>query len=436
MNIAIIGAGAAGLSAAYDLTRAGHSVTVFEATAEVGGLAAGFRAPGWDWTLEKYYHHWFATDSAVLGLTRECGWADRVLFPRPLTVVYHDEGFYPLDSVGAVLRFPGLPFPDRLRLWLVIAFLKATPFWGRLEKATVYEWMRKWSGERAFEALWRPLLEGKFGEEHYREVNMAWMWARVHARTPRLGTFEGGFQRFMDLLAERVRAQGAEIRLESPVRGIHPDPAGRSSRSRGGLSLEAPGGPAHFDACIATTSPALLARLAPDLPSAYLNTLLALKSMGAVVLVLALDRQMTRFYWHNLPKQAGFPFLALVEHTNFIGREHYGGDHSVYLGEYLAPEHEYFRLSKEELLARFLPALKRFNHAFEPGWVKGSWLFKTPYAQPVPLAGHSAAIPDVKTPLPGLWLASMSQVYPWDRGTNFAVEIGRRVARRVMAEGE
>ena len=133
-----------------------------------------------------------------------------------------------------------------------------------------------------------------------------------------------------------------------------------------------------------------------------------------------------------IPKSAGFPFLALVEHTNYIGREHYGGDHLVYLGDYLAADHEHFRLSKEELLERFLPSLPRFNPDFRPEWIKESWVFKTPYAQPVPFVNHSRNIPDVKTPLPGLWLASMSQVYPWDRGTNFAVEIGRRVARRVM----
>jgi protoporphyrinogen oxidase len=178
-----------------------------------------------------------------------------------------------------------------------------------------------------------------------------------------------------------------------------------------------------------------MAHITPDLPGGYSEKLRALKSMGAVVMVLALKQQLTKFYWHNLPKEAGFPFLALVEHTNYMDARHYGGDHLVYVGDYLDPSHEYFTLSKEELLERYLPALKRFNPDFDRSWVKETWLWKTNYAQPVPPLNHSRNSPAVRTPLKGLYFASMSQVYPWDRGTNFAVEIGRKVARMVMEDG-
>jgi protoporphyrinogen oxidase len=124
----------------------------------------------------------------------------------------------------------------------------------------------------------------------------------------------------------------------------------------------------------------------------------------------------------------------MVEHTNFVGPEHYGGDHLIYCGDYLEPDHEYFRLTKEELLERFLPSLARFNPHFDRSWVKASWLWKTAYAQPVPPVNHSRNIPPLRTPVRGLYVASMSQVYPWDRGTNFAVEIGRRVARMVRED--
>lgn len=428
MNVAIIGAGPAGLAAAYDLSRAGHRATVFEGAPEVGGLAAGFKAPHWDWTLEKFYHHWFQSDSSILGLIKELGWSDHVLFPRPYTVVYHNGQFYPFDSYLTALAFSLKHFSpvDVIRYGLVGVTLKLTPFWRPLEKVTAVEWMRRWCGERVYNAMWKPLLVGKFGEENLKVVNMAWLWARIHARTTRLGTFVGGFQTFLNKLAEVVRAQGVEIRLNCAVAGITPMADGR-------LLIEAasraePG----FNAVIATTSPALLARLAPDLPASYADKLIALKSMGAVVMVISLDRPLTKYYWHNLPKEAGFPFLAMVEHTNFIGAEHYGGDHLIYCGDYLEPDHEYFNLGKEELLERFLPALKRFNPEFDRSWVKESWLWRTAYAQPIPPVNHSQNIPPIRTPVKGLYFASMSQVYPWDRGTNFAVEIGRRAARMVM----
>jgi protoporphyrinogen oxidase len=384
--------------------------------------------PHWDWSVERYYHHWFATDRHVLGLIKELGWRDKVRFPRPYTVVYHGGRFYPLDSPVAVLRFPGLTFVDRLRLGAVVAGLRFWPRWQALEGATAHDWMRRWVGERAYRTLWEPLLIGKFGV-HYREVNMAWLWARFKARTARLGTFEGGFQRFMDLLAERVRREGAEILLGTRVVSIAPS-------AEGGLRVAFAGGESRFDRCLVTTSPALLARLAPSLSESYVHQLMGLKSLGAVVLILALERRLSKpgHYWHNLPKAAGFPFLSLVEHTNLLRPEFFGGDHIVYCGDYLPPDHEYFSLSKGEILDRFLPALPRFNPDFVPQWVKEAWLFRTPYAQPVPPVNHSRAIPGLKTPLAGLWFASMSQVYPWDRGTNFAVEIARKAAAGILQE--
>ena len=430
MPIAIIGAGAAGLAAAYDLTRAGHAVTIYEAAAEVGGLAAGFKAPHWDWTLEKFYHHWFASDHSILGLIQELGWSDQVLFPRPVTVIYYDGRFYPFDSM-----FTNMPwfllthFPpwDVVRFGISGLYLRLTSRWQPLEKVTADAWTRRWFGSRIYDSIWRPMLVGKFGEENLKVVNMAWLWARLHSRTTKLGTFVGGFQAFMDKFAGVVQGQGAELRLNSPVSRIAKNDAGT-------LDVTAAGETRSFDAVISTSSPALMARLALDLPAEYSEKLRGLKSMGAVVMVIALDRPLTKVYWHNLPKEAGFPFLSLVEHTNYMLPEHYGGDHLIYCGDYLAPDHEYFKLSLDELFERFAPALKRFNPEFDRSWVKDYWLSRTPYAQPVPPINHSQNIPEIRTPLKGLYFASMSQVYPWDRGTNYAVEIGRRTAKLLLAD--
>jgi len=423
-KIAVIGAGIGGLSAAYDLRRTGHAVTIFEAGDQVGGLASGFKEPGWDWSVERFYHHWFQTDSHMLGLIDEVGWSDLVLFPRPYTVMYHEGRFYPFDSIPAAIKFPGLGWGvNKARFGLVGLYLRLTGNWQALEHTTVEAWMRRWAGDRVYELMWQPLIVGKFGERYAPQVNMAWLWARIKARTTRLGTFQGGFQAFADRFADRLREMGVEIRMQTAVQRIDPSAAG-------GLTIDTGRNAEAFDQCLSTTSPGLMARLAPGLPSDYLKGLLELKHLGAVVMVLALKRQLSEqgYYWYNIPKSAGFPFLALVEHTNYLSPERFGGDHIVYIGDYLENDHEYFTLSQEELLQRFLPVLPRFNPQFDPSWIRKIWLFKTHYAQPVPLVDHSRNIPSIQTPIPGLYFASMSQVYPWDRGTNFAVEIGRRAA--------
>ena len=424
MRIAIIGAGFGGMAAAYDLKQAGHEVTIFESADYVGGLASGFKESHWDWSVEKFYHHWFQSDRSMLGLIQELGLQEKVIFPRPFTVMYYNGKFYPFDSILNALRFPGLGFGlNKIRFGFVGLFLRLTNNWRALEKVTADAWMLKWAGRQVYEQMWKPLLVGKFGP-FYKDVNMAWMWARIKARTTRLGTFEGGFQKFADLFAEKLREMGVEIRLGAQVKFIKKNPA------TGGLNVDVD----SFDKVLVTTSPSLMAKMCPDLPEIYLKGLLGLKSMGAVVMVLSLKHQLSEqgYYWFNLPKEAGYPMLAIVEHTNFVSPEHFGGDRIVYAGDYLEVGHEYFSLSDDELLERFIPAFKKLNPKFEKDWVKKVWVNKTNYAQPVPLVNHSVNIPAIQTPIEGLYFASMSQVYPWDRGTNFAVEIGRRAARMML----
>ena len=429
-HIAIIGAGFAGLSAAWDLAKAGQKVSIFEASAEPGGLASGFKEPHWDWSVERFYHHWFQTDSNLLGLIDELGWADEVVFPRPISVMYYKGKFYPFDSIPAALAYPGLGFGiNKIRFGLVGLYLKLTNNWRKLEKTTTDAWMRKYAGSKVYESMWQPMMIGKFGETWHDKVNMAWMWARIHVRTSRLGTFKGGFQVFANKFAAKLAEKGVEICYNTRVSSLQRLEDGRIS-----VRFADGGEEKHFDQVLVTLSPGMMAKMAPDLPSDYLAGLLKLKSMGAVVMTVSIKHPLSPegYYWYNIPKQAGFPFLSLVEHTNFLKPEYFGGDHILYIGDYLETDHPNFTKSDEELAEEFLPHLKKINPAFNRNWVNKIWVSKTSYAQPIPLLNHSANIPPIETPIPNLYFASMSQVYPWDRGTNFAVEIGRRAAKLML----
>jgi protoporphyrinogen oxidase len=426
-TVAVIGAGIGGMTSAYELAKAGCHVTIFEKESEPGGLASGFRQPDWEWSLERYYHHWFKSDHHILSLIKELGLKSKVIFYRPKTVVYFEGDFYPLDSPIAALLFPGFSLFDKMRFGFVTVYLRYLSSWRPLEKFTAHEWMLKYYGEKVYRTLFEPLLIGKFSR-YYKEVNMAWFWARFKTRTTSLGTYQGGIQAFIDDFAGKLNAMGVTFKFTSDVQSIIP-------ASHGQVGLKVGSSELLFDQVLATVPPEALAKMAPALDNDYLGKLRSLKSLGAIVLILSLNRQFSDkgFYWFNLPKTAGFPFLALVEHTNFVSPEHFGGDHLLYCGDYLETTHDYFSLTREELLEKFLPSLKSINPGFDRNWIKASWLFKTSYAQPVPVVNHSENIPSITTPINNLFFAGMSQIYPWDRGTNFAVELARKAAEEMIS---
>jgi protoporphyrinogen oxidase len=430
-KIGIIGAGVTGMAAAWDLVNAGHDVTIYEAGSEVGGLAAGFRDPAWDWTLEKYYHHWFEGDEHIHKLVADIGHSDKLIFPRPKTSYWLDSKIYRSEISLSALLLP-LSIIGTLRLGLAGAFLKLTSNWRTLEKHTAHDWLTRYMGREVYEKLWRPLLIGKFSDA-YAEVNMAWFWARIKARSLRLGTFQGGFQAFLETLGDAVKAKGATIHLETPVAGI--------SQQGDQVVLTVKGETAVFDRVLSTLSPKQMLTLTDGLAdTSYGKQMAELRSIGAVCVVLSLKQSLLTdgTYWLSLPASSAdrsanqTPFLALVEHTNWMEKKHYNDEVIVYCGDYVPADHDYFQMSDEALVERFVEALPQFNADFSTDWIQKSWVFRAPYAQPIPGVNHSAKIPALQTAIPGLYWASMSQVYPWDRGTNFSVEMGREVAQLMM----
>lgn len=427
-KIAIIGCGISGMTLAKRLQEAGYSTEIFEKENAPGGIARGFKADGWQDSVEFFYHHWFQKDKDLLGLIAELGLSERVKFRTPTTVMYHKGKFYPFDTIPAAIAYPGLGYGiHKIRFGLAGVYLKLTKNWQALEKLTAKEWMTKYAGEFAYKTMWEPMMIGKFGSEYADRVNMAWLWARIYSRTTSLGTFDGGMQDLYDIFAQKLQDSGVKIHFNTAVSSISPEPDGKFSlRSEKEQWL-------NFDKVIVTTSPQSMLGLCDALPEDYKQQLAALKHLGAVVLCVRLKKPLSPqgYYWYNLPKSEGYPFLALVEHTNFVPKERYNGETIIYAGDYLPRGHEYFTLSAEELLHKLIPGFKKINPEFSEDWIIGATKFAADYAQPVPFVDHSKAIPAMETPLNGLYFISMSQIYPWDRGMNFAVRWAETLAKTI-----
>ncbi|MGI8913399.1 MAG: NAD(P)/FAD-dependent oxidoreductase [Chloroflexota bacterium] len=423
MTTAILGAGALGLTLAYRLVQAGQSVEVFERGSEPGGLAAGFRVGGA--YVEKFYHHLFGTDRSAINLIQELGLGDRLLWLRPESSILYHGGMYPMDSVGAVLRFPPLALPNRLRLGAATAYLKVERNYHRLERHTASAWLRRWMGAEPYRVVWEPLLRAKFGV-HADDILMSWMWARLHYRTAKLGYVRGGFQLLYERLVGAIQQRHGRLHFGETVRSIVP-------QSGGGFTLETNARQAVFDVVVSTAPTRLTLQLVPDLPAAFRQQYDQGLAYAAHCVVLELDRQLMRPYWLCI-NDPGFPFLAVVEHTNLLPPSDYGGKHLVYLGNYLPQDDPVFRQTDEAVVTAFTAALPRLNPAFDPSWVQAAHVFKAPYAQPIVTAGFVERLPPNRTPVPDFYMANMFQIYPQDRGQNYSIALAERVANMVLED--
>ena len=422
MTTAILGAGALGLTVALRLAQRGDEVVVFEREPLPGGLAAGFEIEPGMW-LDRFYHHLFRSDRNAIALINELGLGDELLWRRPLTVTLRDGQAHQLDSPMSLLRFSPLPLPDRLRMGAWLAYLRALGSPERLEGHTASDWVRGRMGARAYDVVWEPLLRGKFGALA-DQIAMPWFWARVHDRTTELGYLRGGFHRLYDRLAEEITAAGGTMRFGTEVREIRSDPGG-------GMRVETSAGESvSVDRVVSTLAVRLTCRLAPELPDAYRSKHEWGTAYGAHCLVLALDRPLTQSYWMNV-NDPGYPFMALVEHTNYMDRADYGGRHLVYLGNYRPMDDPLLRTPMAEVVESFSPHLARINPAFSPSWITDAWSFAAPFAQPIVTRDYRDHIPPFETPVPGLWAASMFQVYPHDRGQNYSIELAERLVARL-----
>ena len=420
-TIGVIGAGILGLTAALRFVQAGARVVVIEREDRVGGLVASFEVGGTH--LERFYHHLFRSDRDVQELIAEVGLGEELVWPRPDTSVLYGGQIHGLDSALDVLRFSPLRMADRIRLGAAIAYLKLEGNFRRLEGKTAAAWIRRWMGPEVFRILWEPLLRSKFGD-YAEQIALPWFWSRVHLRSPNLGYLRGGFYRLYERLAQILEDAGARLQLGTEVRSV--------AAIDGKVIVETSLGAETFDRLLVTVPTRLFMRLAAGLPEEYRARYDYGDFYGAHSVILVLSRPlMTGIYWLNL-NDPGFPFLAAVEHTNLLPPSDYDGRHIVYLGNYLPMSAELFGAPDEEVLRRFLEALPRINPEFDPSWVQESYVFKAPYAQPIVTVDYHKHIPPHDTPLPGVFLANMFQVYPQDRGQNYSVRMANRVAKDLL----
>ncbi|MFC1626882.1 FAD-dependent oxidoreductase [Patescibacteria group bacterium] len=426
MKFAIIGGGLTGLTAAYELTKKGHEVTVYEKQKTLGGLARGFKEPIWEWHLDYAYHHFFTNDSFVYKLLKELKLDHTILIKRPVTSTYYGDAIHQFDSPLHLLTYSPLPIVDRLRTGIMIGLCKINPFWKPLEHFTAQSLFKPITGEKSWKLIWHPLLVGKF-HSHTADIAASWLWARIYKRTPKLGYIKGGFQTLTEGLAKKIRNQGGIIQPNTEIHTIR-----NQSNKKYAFKIRINNTWKQFHKVLITTPSSVLESLIPQLPKNYINNLKHIPHLDAQMLILATKKPILKdIYWLNINNRS-FPFLAAVAHTNFIDKKHYGGMHLSYFGNYLPSDHNMLKLSKTQLITKFMPYIQKLNPSFKKSSIIKSYMFIGSDAQPVHTIDYSKQAPPFNTPMKGLYLANMDSIYPWDRGTNYAIELGKKVAKKLL----
>jgi protoporphyrinogen oxidase len=439
MRICVVGAGVTGLVAAYRLAQEGHSVVVLERWPGLGGQGATIDV-GDGVLLERYYHHWFTSDVHIAALCDELG--VEVDWLESSVSMYAHGKQWPFTSPLDLLRYRPLPLWARLRMGLAVLRVQRSqtevaPF----ELHTARQWVSSAMGLPAWEEVWGPLLRAKFGDKA-DQISAAWLWGKLSlrrqikgegTRKELLGYPRGSFERVYERLAREIESRGGEVRVDEPAARIEGDLtvwSGAAGSYRRGLDPREfePVGSERFDAVIATVPSDVFLELVDEgvLDEEYEAKLRATEYQTALCLLLEIEDQFSPYYWTNIA-DPDIPFIGLVEQGHLVGLERYGGRRFLYVANYVAPGDPLLELDAQGLIEAYREGLQRIGDVR----IRRSWLFKEPAAQPVVTVGYRDRIPALETGVPGLVLANTTQVYPEDRGTNYAVRLGEDAATAI-----
>ena len=342
--------------------------------------------------------------------------------------MYFANQLYRLSTPLDVLRLPVLSFADRLRLGLTVVRARRVRDWREIDHLGAGEWMRKLGGEASFRVVWEPLLRNKFGS-YAEDVSAAWFWSKLRLRggsrgargEERLAYFRGGFAALADEVVHRIERAGGEVRLSAPAVGL----AIENSQVRG---VESAARLIPAEAVILTPAlPIVVQLIRQHVDAAYADRLGAIDYLANICVVLELTRSLSELYWMNV-NDPGFPFVGVIEHTNLDQADPSGRRHIIYLSRYLPATDPMFGATDDEIVRFTLPHLRRMFPDLGPECILATHVWRARYAQPLPLRDYGKRVPQHETPVRGLFLASMAQVYPEDRGTNYAIRDGHRLA--------
>ena len=433
MKICIIGAGITGLSAAYNLSKLGHQVSVFETSSFAGGQASTIKFKNFE--IEKAYHHLFVTDKAILNLYKDLGISNELNWYKSSVATYTKGKIWKTTSPFDILNLLIIPFWERIKLFIISIRLKLLKDWEKIEDATAYSWLSEKVNKNTFDIIFKPLLKGKFGK-YYNKIPMPWFWSKIQTRVSSrnyklqeilcypINSFSGLIKK----LESEIKRNGGEIFFEHKVSKIITK--SNQVKSVDLIDDNSIKKNIEFDIVISTAPYEVLNKLI-DLNVSIKRSMKKVNYMSAIVMILILKEKLSNYYWLSIADNE-FPFLGLIEHTNLIPKEYYDDKNILYITNYLENDNKMMQMNYEELLNHYYPYLKKINNNFSKEWIENYRFNKIGYAQPILPTNYSSIKVPLSLPVKGLYSGNTAQIYPEDRGTNYSVDIAEKITRLII----
>ena len=435
-TIGIIGGGIMGISLGYFLSRHNVSVTIYEASPVLGGLAGPIILE--DGTgVDRFYHAILSSDRHLRQLCEELGIADQLRFNETKMGFYYQSEIHPMNNMLDFLRFPPLGWIDRFRLGVTVLAAQFIKNWHRLEGVNVQDWLIKLGGKTTFDNIWRPMLMAKF-DGGFENTPATYIWSRlVRMKSTREGANQkeeaghliGGYITLIKAMAKQIEDAGGQIYLNTPVKEIR-----INDGQAIGITLVT-GEEVDFNKVVCTLQTPIFRRLIPTATPDYLDFLNQTEYLGIIAPLLILDRPLSEYWTLNITDDR-FPFTGVIETTTYIDPKYVGGHHLVYLPKYTSPGSSWQKKTDEEIKQIWLRNLQEMFPRFDPASIRYFLIHRERFVEPLHKLNETHLIPEIKTPINNLFLATTAQIYPALTNGESVSRHARQAAEITLQDGQ
>lgn len=433
-DIIVLGGGVAALGAAYNLTKKGYKAIILEKEDFLGGIASSFNRRGFK--VDRYYHLIFSTDSILLGIIKDLGLKNKLIWKKVRMDMYYKDRFHPFSSPLDLLLFRPLKFWDRIRFGVNILKLRRTENFEYLDSFTAKEWIINNWGVDVYDKIFFPLLKVKFGTS-MDKTSAAFVFGRVKARASsrskmltreKFGYVAGGFQVIIDKLEKRIKEEGCKIITKAKIIEFKKTNKGfeiafvvnnRRKKIKTGSVIN-------------TLPLPVLSRLLKNFDKTFMGRIQQVEYQGVICASVGLRKKLCDSYWVNINSD-NIPFGGLIEHTNFVPSEYYGGQSIAYMFNYIGREHKYWKMSDKEIIEDYFRGLSMMFKDFKKENVLWYQISRNKYATPIFTKGYAEKVKGLNGFYKGLKFAGSYLIYPNSRNVNNIIKNGFEAAESLVA---